>query len=220
MAWAAPAANGLTISGYNAQYRKKVAEGDTANAWTDYTITDANDQQTTDAARHHGQHHPPRPRGRRDLRGAGPRALTSEEGEGPWSDIGEGTANRPPNLTIWFLTDYTGTWGREVTGDVGNTFTDPDGDTLSFAASPTYPGVASVRMDGSTLYTDILNPAATVITYGAHDGYGGYASRTFKLTGRGDVTRSVRENSPAGTAVGDPVTGTPYDTGTIRPTMR
>ena len=68
-------------------------------------------------------------------------------------------------------------------------------------------------MDGSTLYTNILNPAATVITYGAHDGYGGYKSRTFTVTGRGDVTRSVRENSPAGTAVGDPVTGTPYDDG-------
>ena len=210
--WAAPEANGLTISGYNAQYRKQVAEGETANAWTDHTTTDANDQQTTTL-----------PASTTsitlaDLEAGATyevqvRAVTSEEGEGPWSDIGEGTANRPPNLTGWILVDYIGTWGREVVGDVGNVFADADGDTLTFAVSPTYPGVATVRVDGSTLYTTILNPAATSMTYGAHDGYGGYASRTRTVTGRGNVARSVFENSPAGTAVGDPVTGTPYDDG-------
>ena len=48
-------------------------------------------------------------------------------------------------------------------------------------------------------------------TYGAHDDYGGYASRTVTITVRnGNATLSVAENSAAGTAVGDPVTGTPY----------
>ena len=141
------------------------------------------------------------------------RASTSEEGPGPWSATGEGRANRPPNLTIWFLTDYTGTWGRETAGTIGNVFQDADGDTLSYSASSNRPGVSSVRMEGANIYSRMLNPGSSTITYGAHDGYGGYASRTFKLTGTADVTRSIAENSAAGTTVGDPVTGTPYDDG-------
>ena len=183
MTWTAPAANGLTITGYNAQYRKKVADGRDRQRVD--RLHRRRRQRAADqrAARHDDQHHLP------GLEAGATyevqvRAVTSEEGEGPWSDAGEGRANRPPNLTAWILADYTGTWGREVTGDVGNVFADADGDTLTFAATPTYPGVASVRVDGSALYTNILNPAATVITYGAHDGYGGYKSRTFTVTGQ------------------------------------
>ena len=35
--WTATAANGLTTTGYEARYRVKVAEGETPNAWTNYT---------------------------------------------------------------------------------------------------------------------------------------------------------------------------------------
>ena len=65
----------------------------------------------------------------------------------------------------------------------------------------------------------VLNPATSTVTYGVSDGYGGYASKTIDVSGSADafngaeLTRSVAENSPAGTAVGDPVPGTPYDDG-------
>ena len=37
--WTAPSADGLTITGYEAQYRIKVAEGETEDAWTAYSGT-------------------------------------------------------------------------------------------------------------------------------------------------------------------------------------
>ena len=206
--WTAPAANGTTITDYEAQYRKKAADGEEAAEWTAYsgtlgpTATTFNLASLEAGATYEAQ----------------VRAL-SDEGVGPWSDTGESTANTPPNLTSWFLTDYTGAWGREITGPIDRVFEDADGDTLSYSASPDRPSVASVRMDGATFHINILNPAATTITYGAHDEYGGYASRTFRLTGSGNVTRSVPENSAAGTAVGDPVTGTPYGEETLTYTL-
>ena len=65
----------------------------------------------------------------------------------------------------------------------------------------------------------VLNPATSTVTYGVSDAYGGYASKTIDVSGSAevltgsDLSRSVAENSPAGTAVGDPVPGTPYDDG-------
>ena len=64
-----------------------------------------------------------------------------------------------------------------------------------------------------------LNPATSSVTYGVSDAYGGYASKSIDVSGSADsfngagLSRSVVENSAAGTAVGDPVTGTPYDDG-------
>ena len=58
------------------------------------------------------------------------------------------------------------------------------------------------------------NPGLNVtITYGALDPYGGYASGTFTREGVLNKTFGINENSPAGTLVGSPVTGTPYDDG-------
>ena len=48
----------------------------------------------------------------------------------------------------------------------------------------------------------------------ARDPYGGEFTRTVTITGTPKTeTRSVAERSAAGTPVGDPVTGTPYDDG-------
>ncbi|MYD94712.1 MAG: hypothetical protein F4Y02_13705 [Chloroflexi bacterium] len=210
--WTAPDANGTTINGYEVQYRKQVADGETANAWTSYTYTDANAKVTSKLAASTLSVTVP------NLDAGATyefqvRALTAVEGEGPWSASGSGRANRPPTLTAWFLTNYTGTSGREVAGSIGNVFQDADGDTLSYSGSSNRPGVSSVRLEGAEIYSRMLNPGSSTITYGAHDAYGGYVSRTFTLTARGNVTRSIAENSAAGTAVGDPVTGTPYDDG-------
>ncbi|MYA19442.1 MAG: hypothetical protein F4Z25_04055, partial [Chloroflexi bacterium] len=213
--WTAPAANGLTITGYNAQYRKKVADGETANAWTDYTVADANEQQTSEL---------PATTTSINLPGldAGAtyevqvRAVTSEEGEGPWSDIGEGTANRPPTAGASPLADATAAWNESTDYDVSDKFSDADGDTLTYSASSEYPGVLTAAItgdDADTLTVTVINPAASTVTYGVSDGYGGYASLTVEITGARSETRSVIENAAAGTAVGDPVTGTPYDDG-------
>ena len=64
-----------------------------------------------------------------------------------------------------------------------------------------------------------LNPGSATITLGAADPYGGYASRTVKITGAARETRRVAEHSPAGTVVGAPVTGTPYREDTLAYTL-
>ena len=47
VAWTAAPANNTTLTGYQAQYRVKVADGETENAWEDYTyLTDPNDPAT------------------------------------------------------------------------------------------------------------------------------------------------------------------------------
>ena len=88
--WTAAAANGLTITGYEAQYRKKVADGEEANAWTAYTgtldaaATTLNLPNLEAGATYEVQ----------------VRAVTSQEAGGPWSDSGSARANRPPRTDI------------------------------------------------------------------------------------------------------------------------
>ena len=48
------------------------------------------------------------------------------------------------------------------------------------------------------------------MTYAASDPYGGYFARAFPFTVTANETRTIDEDSPVGTAVGDPVAGTPY----------
>ena len=147
------------------------------------------------------------------------RALTALEDEGPWSDIGEGRANLPPVFTEVDTTQaaYTLELDDESTASpITAEFSDPDDDALSYSASSEHPSVvrASIVVNSpAALKLDAVNPATSTVTYGAHDGYGGYALRTVEASVRRSEARSVGENSPAGTPVGEPVTGTPYDDG-------
>ena len=65
------------------------------------------------------------------------------------------------------------------------------------------------------LTVTLLNQgASSKVNYTASDGYGGSVTRTANIgvtrEGRAGASQRTR---PAGTAVGDPVTGTPYDDG-------
>ena len=130
--WTAAATNGLTITGYEAQYRKK---GEQAAAWTDYTVDDGNGNQTKTLPASTTSINLP------DLEAgatyeAQVRALTSLEGEGPWSAVGEGRANRKPQDRIHTIDGGTyivyvrgGAYPVEETyasNPIENYFTDPD----------------------------------------------------------------------------------------------
>ena len=98
-------------------------------------------------------------------------------------------------------------------------FTDDDEDSLTYSVSSKYPGIIKAWTEGDFYYSRAINPASSPITYGASDAYGGYASRTYTETGVANVTHIVAENSPAGTNVGLPVTGTPYGGETLTYTL-
>ena len=216
--WTAPDSNGTTITGYNAQYRKQVADGETPNAWTAYSYTDSDGNATSKLAASTTSVNLP------DLDAGATyevqvRAVTSDEGEGPWSDTGSGQANRPPVYGGVFLIDITfnrgTTWAPNWT-NFRKWFSDSDGDTLTPWVRSEYPGIlpAWVVADATTAFRfrgD--NQGRVTLHYGAYDGYGGSFGMSVTYTIADQQTREVAENSAAGTAVGDPVTGTPYDDG-------
>ena len=212
VAWTAADANGLTVRDYRAQYRVKAADGEEPEAWTEYpkklsaTATSLNLPDLDAGVTYEFR----------------VRIRTIEESGGPWSDIGEGTANTPPAVKGTNLADATIALANATDYVINDKFTDADSDTLTYAASSAYPGVVTAAVTGNdsdTLTVTAVNPAASVITYGVSDDYGGYASRTVTITGQSSVTRSVAEDSPAGTAVGAPVTGTPYQGATLTYTL-
>ena len=80
MTWTAAAANGLTITGYEAQYRKSGSD-----EWTDYTGTLGATATTFNLPNlEAGATYEARVR-----------AVTSEEADGPWSDTGESRNGQP-----------------------------------------------------------------------------------------------------------------------------
>ncbi|MCY3939010.1 MAG: fibronectin type III domain-containing protein, partial [Chloroflexi bacterium] len=204
VSWSAADANGTTITGYEAQYRKQGAD-----EWTDYagalgpTASSLNLPDLEAGAIYEVQ----------------VRALTQNEGPGPWSIIGSGRANRPPARTTpgFLLPSFSLPWGGPDTLQlVSGQISDPDGDSLTFSASAAHPGVFRVGIEGQNsdmLRVHVLNPASSLITFTASDAYGGFVSESVNPTGLRNETRHIAENSAAGTAAGDPVTGTPYDDG-------
>ena len=221
--WTAATANGgATITGHNVQYRKKAGQSEQPAAWTDYTTSDGNGGTTTllptattsvtlsnleAGATYEVQ----------------VRGVSTEDGAGLWSDIGEGTANRAPAATSaafnggTFPIGTVATYAETGQGALGPFFADADGDTLTYEASSQHPALLGVSLSGAagsaTLTATLLNPGASTITFTASDAYGGQVTRTVTLTGTAKTSRSIAENSAAGTAVGAPVTGTPYDDG-------
>ena len=209
--WVAPTQPLWPVTGYKVQYRKQVAAGETELAWTAYsgalsaTDTTVNLPGLEAGATYEVQ----------------VRAYGSDGNEGPWSATGTGTTNTPPVATsasfsggtfpVGTIADYKET-GQ---GAVGVLFSDADSDKLTYSASAEKPALLGVSLSGDAgeahLRVTLLNQGASKITLTVSDPYGGRATRETTITITAEESRSVVENSPAGTAVGDPVTGTPYN---------
>ena len=89
-----------------------------------------------------------------------------------------------------------------------------DGDALTYTATTRRPELLGVSLSGAggsaRLQVTGLNQGSATVTLTATDPYGGEVRRTATFTITASEERSIVEFSPAGTAVGDPVTGTPY----------
>ena len=207
--WRPPATNGTTITSYEVQYRKKAAEGEEPAAWTAYSgylsaiaySTQLIDLE--DGAIYQAQ----------------VRAVTSEEGAGPWSDTGEQRANRSPSLTALYIADQSCPWGQTLTSGFAQYFSDADGDSLTYSVSSQYPALLKTTKQETSFSWSCRNPGTSTLTYGARDDYGGYASRTATMIVTANPVRSVAEGSPAGTKVGLPVKGVPNGTETLTHTL-
>ena len=143
-----------------------------------------------------------------------------------WRTAEGHVANRPPRLATGRLNPtYILEWGgKDRVERIDNDFTDPDphGDELTYSVSSSPAGIVTATIeDGEengtaikNLRIRLLNPitGAANVTYGAHDPYGGYVFQVISVGGISNMTREVAENSPAGTAVGEPVRGMPHGT--------
>ena len=197
--------NGLTVSHYNYKWRKKGA-----SEWTNHSVSApvlrVGFVELEPGATYQTQ----------------VQAVAGSE-VGPWSPIAEGRANRPPTGTEDTIVDGNFGWGGSSVTGMDSYFEDADGDPLTYWATSQYPGVIQVWIemsgDQGHLWMRSLNPGSSKITYGVSDGYGGFATKEFTDIVEAYETRSVAENSPAGTLVGRAVQGTPYGDETLTHTL-
>ena len=99
------------------------------------------------------------------------------------------TGNRPP-MVVGTLPDLTlAVDGDGVAIDVSSTFDDPEGDTLSFGASSSAPGVAAVSVsDARATITPVSAGTATVtVTAVDQDGSNTAATQSFAVTVRAEA---------------------------------
>ena len=148
-----------------------------------------------------------------------------------WRYFDAPRTNQPPKLAAGRLNPtYILEWGgTDRVQRIDDDFTDPNGDALTYSVSSNPAGIVTAtiedgEVDGNAiknLRIHLLNPitGAANVTYGAHDGYGGYVFQVISVGGISFMTRDVAEDSEAGAAVGAPVRGTPYGTETLYYTL-
>ena len=89
--------------------------------------------------------------------------------------------NRPP-MAVDTIPGDTIQVGGSITVDLSSYFDDPDGDTLTYAATSSLPGVAGVSVSGSTLTVTALAKGEAVVTVTATDTEGLAANQEFTVT--------------------------------------
>lgn len=144
---------------------------------------------------------------------------------GPWSETGEGRANRPPLLGSQEFSNLSGHPVGTIIRPRGNWyehFNDPDGDTFTPQAVADKQGrlriqdvTISPTPDLEMFSVHYLNQGHAEVTYGVLDGYGGKATKSFTVDITHSATLSIAEGSPARTPAGAPVTGIPYEGETL-----
>lgn len=144
---------------------------------------------------------------------------------GPWSDTVSATTNTAPSTTDSTLGDaWNVGLGETKRGGINGHFTDADGDTLTYQVWTGGPSRLSVETyndgNGPRVRATVLNPGSSTFYYRVRDAYGGQsATKSHQVNSTANVTRTVAENSPAGTAVGRAVTGNPVEGETFTYTL-
>ena len=108
-----------------------------------------------------------------------------------------GVANRPPVAT-GTLTDQVVRVGGSAVTDVAGVFRDPDGDRLTYEATTSAPGVASVAGSGSTVTVWAVAAGTATVTVTATDIGGSNATATLAF-------RVTVERMPLTTFTDDPI---------------
>ncbi len=218
--WTPPGANGVTITAYKLQYRRSELFDTEWTEWTLYgsvspTDTTGADPEVGDPDDNDNDRIPVDTTSV-NLPGLEPGAtyefqvrVDSDEGFGPWSDTGSGIANNAPHPKRGYSLIRESPVGVTLNAAklLGGMFIDPDRDTLAPWGESDSPETLRTQLDSDgTFQYRFLHPFGATMTYGVNDGYGGWVSEELDLVGVREEVRRIVENSPAGSAVGDPVT--------------
>ncbi|MXW16966.1 MAG: hypothetical protein F4Z83_05325, partial [Gemmatimonadetes bacterium] len=102
-------------------------------------------------------------------------------GLGTTQDFRTMVPNRQP-VPAGTIPEQTVEVGEPVSVDLSPYFDDPDGDTLTYAARSSGPGLATVSVTGSTLVIAAVAKGTTTVTVTATDPEGLEATQTFQST--------------------------------------
>ena len=124
--------------------------------------------------------------------------VTGNDGEGTGSMTFNVTvrtpSNNPPTGSLSNVTLTVG--GDALTVDLSSSFSDPDGDTLTFSASSSESGVASVGVSGSTLTITPVAEGTSTISVTADDGTTSTTESFTATVGLEDAPRNERPSNP------------------------
>ncbi|WDZ59814.1 Ig-like domain-containing protein [Paenibacillus polymyxa] len=115
--------------------------------------------------------------------------------------------NHAPGVTTGFTDITLSTADEPKKINLANSFTDADGDTLTYTAETSATNVATVSVNGSQLTLTPMNDGTATITVTANDGKGGTINSQFNVTVTPVIPEAVNHAPTVETSISNVTTG-------------
>ncbi|MDU8675870.1 S-layer homology domain-containing protein [Paenibacillus polymyxa] len=115
--------------------------------------------------------------------------------------------NRAPSVTTGFTDTTLSTADEPKKINLANSFTDADGDTLTYTAESSATNVATVAVNGSQLTLTPVSAGTTKVTVTANDGKGGTINSQFNVTITPVIPEAVNHAPMVDTSISNVTTG-------------
>ncbi|MBU9707727.1 S-layer homology domain-containing protein [Paenibacillus sp. AK121] len=115
--------------------------------------------------------------------------------------------NHAPGVTTGFTDITLSTADEPKKINLANSFTDVDGDTLTYTAESSVTNVATVSVNGSQLTLTPVSAGTTKITVTANDGKGGTINSQFNVTITPVIPEAVNHAPTVNTSISNVTTG-------------
>ncbi|KAF6616694.1 S-layer homology domain-containing protein [Paenibacillus sp. EKM101P] len=115
--------------------------------------------------------------------------------------------NHAPGVTTGFTDTTLSTADEPKKVNLANSFTDADGDTLTYTAESSATNVATVSVNGSQLTLTPVSAGTTKVTVTANDGKGGTINSQFNVTITPVIPEAVNHAPTVETSISNVTTG-------------
>ncbi|MFW9335517.1 S-layer homology domain-containing protein [Paenibacillus polymyxa] len=123
--------------------------------------------------------------------------------------------NHAPSVTTGFTDTTLSTADEPKKINLANSFTDADGDTLTYTAESSATNVATVAVNGSQLTLTPVSAGTTKVTVTANDGKGGTINSQFNVTITPVIPEAVNHAPTVETSINNVTTGVADDIKTV-----